>query len=159
LFGSLEVDLIYLFHFLLNETQELTFHTPIYQKILEVYQIEIKLGKIPAESFFLHHENQDIKTEVINLVTDNSRLSENWEKKHKIIAPDKDEFLSHVVYTNLLRLKFRTIKKVQKEALEKVKEAQESGNVEAETESMKVWMELKKEEMELAKLLGNVMRE
>ncbi len=106
-----------------------------------MYQREISQGNEIDHNYFIEHADDSLKQVVIDLMTESWCLSENWHKKHKIFIPEKDENLSSVVYTNLLRLKFRVLKKLCKESIEMMKMAKTAEEVD---EAQLIYMELKK---------------
>ncbi|MBX2841637.1 MAG: DNA primase [Flammeovirgaceae bacterium] len=138
-------------HFLISEIDQISFSTPVYRKILEVYKIEIGKGNFVDARFFIHHSDTEIKNEVVNLISEKGIISETWGKKFKIIVPEKDAKLHQVVYGNILRLKYRTIRKLCAESMDLLKNARGEEEV---MENQKIYFELKQQENELAKELG-----
>ena len=68
-------------------------------------------------------------------------------------VPKERENLKTVVFTNILRLKFRVIRNLIGQNMKDLKIA---GTNEEQHKHQKIHDELKKSEMEIAKLLGNV---
>jgi DNA primase len=139
--------------FLFSEIAEIEIKTPVYQRIVHIYQEEFFRGSLPDEMYFLHHIEEDIKQEAIKLLADRGSISEHWEGKHKIFVPKKDNALEKVVITNLLRLKYRHIQKLCEESFEMLKNAQ---TIDEQIETQKIYMELLQQKKELAKELGMV---
>jgi DNA primase len=101
----------------------------------------------------MHEGDEDLKREVVDLITEKWALSENWGLMHGIIAPGKDANLSSVIYSNLMRVKFHALGKLCKEALDMLGKAT---NEEEETVAQMVFLELKKEQAAIGKQLGIV---
>ncbi|GAB4331756.1 MAG: DNA primase [Flammeovirgaceae bacterium] len=139
--------------YLFNEIAGIEIKTPIYQRIINIYQEEFFKGNLPDEMYFLHYIEEDIKQEAIKLLENRGAVSKYWEKKHKIIVPKKDSSLEKVVITNILRLKYRHIQKLCEESFEMLKNAQ---TIEEQIEIQKIYMELLQQKKELAKELGIV---
>ena len=141
-----------LYHYILEEIEQLEFNDEISKKIISEFSEALKEGKILDTTYFTRHPDQQIKQLIVDMVTEKNVISENW-KKHHIIVPEKDAKLHQVVYSNVLRLKYRTLKKMCQESMELLGNAK---SVEEETEALQVFQTLKQQENELAKFLGIV---
>lgn len=142
-----------LYDHLLEELEDIEFQTPLYQEILLLYKNTIAAGKIPAPDLFIKNGSPEIRKEVINLIADRYEISQNWKDKFKINIPREKEILNSVIYTNVLRLKFRMLQKLVDENMKELKQAQEP---DLQEKLLNVHMALKKTEMELAGHLGIV---
>ncbi len=141
-----------LIKYFLAEVEEIKFTNPIYFEILEIFKDRLKEGEIIDGDYLLQHGSEKIKKTVVEFMTNKYELSENWEKKYKIHIPKENEILRDVTYTNILRLKFRIIQHLIQEESLKLKEASDS-EVDHYLDEIS---ELKKIEMDIAKVLGNV---
>ena len=92
----------------------------------------------------------EVKTEIIDLLTERYEISNLWMDKFQIHVPTEEEILPDVAYTNLLRLKYRVIKKLIAENREELRMA----GSEDQQKLLQVDVALKKSRNEIAKLLG-----
>jgi len=152
-YGFNEIEEKYqLYHHYFEELEEIEFQHPAYSKIFEIFKEQVAQGNVPTTEYFMHHCPPDIVKTVIDMTSSPYALSENWER-YKIMVPRETDLINNSVYTNILRLKFRLIKKMilkNNEALKAEKDP------EKQIELMKVTQELKKAEMEYARPLGIV---
>lgn len=138
--------------YLLQEIGEIEFQTPVYQRILTMYQRALQAGILPNAEFLLSTEDTQIKSEVAGLMTQKYEISVLWEKRHQIFTRSEGDDLSKTVYNSVLRLKRKAVKKMLDEAKLKIKEA-EAGEVPA---LQTVYMELKQYQIEIDRQLGTV---
>lgn len=143
--------------YLLQETSELNFETPVFRKILNLYQTALSNKLIPQPDFFLSSEDQEVKTEIIGMITRKYELSTLWESRHQIFTHHEADDLAKTVYDNVLHLKKKVIKKLLEEAGQKIKEAEtEKLDEPIISERLEIYMELKKFQIEIDKQLGIV---
>lgn len=143
--------------YLLQETADLTFQTPIYDKILSIYKKALSETILPQPEYFFQHQDTDVKKEVINMITRKYELSTLWESRHQIFTHHEADDLAKTVYDSILHLKKKVIKKMLEEAKVKIKEAeQEKAEENIITERLGVYMELKKFQVEIDRQLGIV---
>jgi DNA primase len=143
--------------YLLQETEELDFETPVYSKVLQIYKEALKEGVLPQPDYFLKHDDSEIKKTVINLITRKYELSSLWESRHQIFTHHEADDLAKTVYDSILHLKKKVIKKMLEEAKAKIKEAELEKSGEAIiSERLAIFMELKKYQVEIDKQLGIV---
>lgn len=143
----------YLIDYFLNESEEIQFANNTYRKIMELFKAQLRNGKIIDQQTLLNHQDEDIRKTTVDLVMEKYEVSDNWYKKYKIHVPRETEFLKNVTYTNILRLKFRIIQRLIWEESQKLKEATDEARIDRLLEEIE---ELKKVEVEIAKILGNV---
>ncbi|MGK7394216.1 MAG: DNA primase [Candidatus Cyclobacteriaceae bacterium M3_2C_046] len=143
----------HLYRYLLDELEEIEFNHPVYSRILTIFKEHLAQGQVIDAEFLIKNGSEEIKAAVIDLVTDKYELSQNWLEKYNIYVPREADNLKNVVFTNIVRLKFRVVRKLIEQNL---KEMSNQENQEEQIHFMKVHTELKKSEMELARLLGNV---
>ncbi len=138
--------------YLLNELEEIEFVTPAYREILDTYKQELSKGNIIDSNYFVEKGTEQVKREVIDLITNKHELSENWSK-HSIFVPSPEDVLDNMVYVTVLRLKYNLVKKLITENVEKLKTAQ--GDAE-EQKLQQIHTKLKESEVEIGKSLGIV---
>ncbi|MEQ9403675.1 MAG: DNA primase [Cyclobacteriaceae bacterium] len=144
----------YLIDYFLNESDEIQFTNVTYRKIITYFKEKLREGEIIDGENLLSHPDEDVRRTVVDLVADKYEISENWKEKYKIHVPRETEFLRDVTYTNVLRLKFRIIQHLIKEENQKLRSAKNEGEVDELLDEIN---ELKKVEVEIAKILGNVL--
>jgi len=143
--------------YLLQETEELDFQTPVYAKILVLYKNALMEGILPQPEYFLQHDDTEVKKEVIHMITRKYELSTLWESRHQIFTHHEADDLAKTVYDSILHLKKKVIKNMLDEAKTKIKEAElEKADETIITERLSVYIELKKYQVEIDKQLGIV---
>ena len=154
LYGGEEIDGGgYVFEYIFGELQQIKMVSPVLKTIWDSYKEEVEKGNFPDDRFFLRHANEDVKQIVVDLIAEKDILSDNWNTKHKVFVPNKDDNKAHVMYTSILRLKFRALKRMSEEAMELLKAPL---TIDEQLEAMKVYQKLKGEQDQLAKYLGIV---
>ena len=142
-----------LHQYFFQELADLEFKTPSYQTIMDLLKSCIESqGRVDAQTL-LENARGPIKLEIINLLSEKYEISSYWMDKFQIYVPQEQEILSDVAYSNLLRLKYRVIKKLIDENREELKQVKA---LDQEQKLLQVDLELKKSRNELAKLLGIV---
>ncbi|MBL3655581.1 DNA primase [Fulvivirga sediminis] len=153
-YGFNEIEEEYhLYNYLLEQLEEVEFITPIYKEILEEFKKELANGKVVDGQYFIQNGSPEVKKLVVDLISERHEISNNWNDKYEIFVPRENDILENVVFTNVLRLKFRVIQQLVIDNLAKMKEAKDA---ETEEYHFKIHAELKKSEMEIAKSLGIV---
>jgi len=143
--------------YLLNEIVGVTITTPINKRIIAFYQEALSKGIYPQPEYFLGLQDQEIKQEVIHLITQKHDISSLWEVKHKIFTAHESDDLAKSTHDNILRFKQKIIKNMLDEAKVKIKEIELRGSMEEELNSeLMVYMELKKILIEIDNQLGIV---
>ncbi|MDO9553252.1 DNA primase [Rhodonellum sp.] len=143
--------------YLLQETAELNFETPVFVNILVIYKKALSDGLLPRPEYFLDSPDPEVKKEVINMITRRHEISKLWEDRHQIFTPDEADDLAKSVYDSILRLKQKVLKKMLEEAIHKIKEGEaQKASDEEISQSQMVYMELKKFQVEIDRQLGIV---
>ena len=73
----------------------LKFEDPSLQYIFDEFAVALEKNIILDESHFLNHPESNVRSLVIDIISSNFQLSENWEKKHNILTPSEDKRLSY----------------------------------------------------------------
>ncbi|WP_338219004.1 DNA primase [Algoriphagus sp. oki45] len=143
--------------YLLSETEGIDFQTPLYQKILAEFRKTLAKQEVPGIEFFTGHPDEEMKKEVIDLITPRHEISTHWHERFQIFITTESDDLASTAFKNVLRLKRRLVKKMLEEAKSKIKEGEESGqDMEKIHELLQVFMELKKVQFEIDRELGIV---
>ncbi|MEB2785818.1 DNA primase [Algoriphagus persicinus] len=148
---------IHLCQYLLSETEELEFTTPIYIKILNLYRQSLLQGEIPTSEYFIGLGDQEVQKEVIDLVTVRYEISSHWVDTHQIIINMESDDLTLTGFKSILRLKRKMVQKLMEEAKGKIKNAESEHLDDAKVnEFQMIYFELKKVQLEIDRELGIV---
>ncbi|WP_224995679.1 DNA primase [Cesiribacter sp. SM1] len=142
-----------LHRYLLQEVAEIDFQTPVYREILDLYRRQLESGQVINEQYLLQHGSTAVKEVVADLSISRYELSEAWQERHNIYTTQETDHLEKAALQNILRLKFRLVRTLIRENQQQLHTA---GTPEEVDQILLVHQELKKAEMELAGLLGNV---
>ncbi len=152
-YGFNEIENKYRLHdHYLEELEGLEFTDGLHIEILETFKRNIEKGDVITADYFIKNGSDKVKKYVIDLISDQYEVSENW-KRYSIFVPREIDVLDNSVYTNLLRFKFNRIKKLISNIKEDLKEETDMNKVE---ELLKIQMELDKAKLEFARPLGIV---
>ena len=66
-------------------SDELQVQNEAYKRIFDEFLDGLEQGLVISEKQFTQHENTDLSRIVIDIATPKDMVSENWEKKHKIL--------------------------------------------------------------------------
>lgn len=139
--------------YFLNEIEDIEFENKNYLKIIEVFKNEFKKNRVIDINHFLDGKYKDIKEDVIDLSANKYEISKQWKDKFNIHVSDEIDSLKKTTYTNILRLKFRLIRKMIKDNMQNLSK---SDMVNIDKETIELHSKLKSAEIEIAKQLGNV---
>lgn len=154
---KLDVQDLHFCHYMLTEIADVTFQTPVYQKMLLVYRESVDLGNVPTDALFLNHGDAEIRQEAIALITQRHEVSTHWKDKFQIFIHLESDDLANTAFKSILRLKRRLLQKLMEEAMEKIKEAEKLQFDEAKMrELLEMYLELKNFKLKIDKELGIV---
>ncbi len=148
-----DLEEVRLIDYFLSEADEIQFTNPTYRKILNIFKERLKEGEIIDGAYLISTGDELIKSTVVDLLAHPYEVSANWNDKYKIHVPKEIEQLKDVTFTNILRLKFRIIQQLIEEESSKLKNISETTEVDRMLDEIN---ELKKIEMDIANILGNV---
>ncbi len=140
----------HLYEFLLKELEDVEFQTPIYNAILEIFKNQLKEGHIIDSDYYIQNSPEEIKNEIIDLITQRYEISDNWRNK-KIYVPREEELLNRSAYENIIRLKHKIIKKLLEDNMKEIKRLRDDDEIER---LQRVNIELNKINLDLARNLG-----
>jgi DNA primase len=154
---KLDDEELHLCQYLMSETAEIVFVTPIYQKILKIYRGSLTKGEIPTTDFFVSNPDAEVKQEVIDLISPRHEVSVHWHDRYQIFITTESDDLAGTAFKSMLRLKRRLVHKMMEEAKQKIKSAeQEHVDADQVFELQQVYFELKKVQLQIDKELGIV---
>ncbi|MGZ3864014.1 MAG: DNA primase [Bacteroidia bacterium] len=100
---------------------ELSFIDPVYQMFLYEFMLQMQGGKIPSETYFTNHNNPNISSTAINLITTKDSLSDNWKGRHNIYISHETDNLKKTIDHDLFAYKEKRLQKLIREETEKLK--------------------------------------
>ena len=154
---KLDVQELHFCQYILSEIEEVSFQTPIYQKMIQLYRDGIALGQVPSDDLFLSHVDAEIRQVAIAMITQRHEVSANWKDKFQIFVVLESDDLANTAFKSILRLKRRLLQKMMEEAMAKIKEAEQLQlEVEKVSELLEFYLELKKVKLKIDKELGIV---
>ena len=139
--------------YFLNEIEDVEFNNKNYLKIIKIFKEEFENNNVIDINYFLNENFRDIKDDIIDLSTSKYEISDKWKNKYNIHVTEETDTLKQTTYTNILRLKFRLIKKMIKDNLKNLNNINDSN---LEKEILAIHNKLKSAEIEIADKLGNV---
>ena len=139
--------------YFLNEIEDVEFENKNYLEIIEVFKREFKKDKIIDINYFLTDEFAALKDDIIDLSANKYEISKQWRDKFNIHVSEETDSLKKTTYTNILRLKFRLIRKMINDNMQNLNN---SDKVNIDEETIKMHNKLKSAEIDIAKKLGNV---
>ena len=139
--------------YFLNEIEDVEFENKNYLEIIEVFKREFKKDKIIDINYFLTDEFAALKDDIIDLSANKYEISKKWRDKFNIHVSEETDSLKKTTYTNILRLKFRLIRKMINDNMQNLNT---SDKVNIDEETIKLHNKLKSAEIDIAKKLGNV---
>ena len=139
--------------YFLNEIEDVEFENKNYLKIIEVFKREFKKDRIIDINYFLTDEFSMLKDDIIDLSANKYEISKQWKDKFNIHVSEETDSLKKTTYTNILRLKFRLIRKMINDNMQNLNT---SDKVNIDEETIKLHNKLKSAEIDIAKKLGNV---
>lgn len=116
----------YILHALLGD--EIEFTTPAYQEIFMLYNTYLKDDKILPQQALIQHENDVIKNIAIDVLSTKYELND-WSK-HNIVVSTENEQLQLAVINSVHAFKLTKVKHLIKQTQEKLKNADETEQLE-----------------------------
>lgn len=154
---TLDQEDLHLCDYLLAETQDLEFETPVYEKILLTYRQILRRGEVPSVDLFIRQKDEEMRQVIIDLVTPRHEVSNHWHERHQIFINTESDNLSLTGFKSILRLKRRVVQKMMEEAKQKIKSAESDLEADVKIDELqKIYFELKKVQLEIDKELGIV---
>ncbi len=142
--------------YLLEEVADVEFSIPVHQRIVDEFQKSLGEGKVLSSGHFIQHEDSEIQDLTINFLAQEHEVSPAWEEKHQLIIINENDQLGKVAYMSLTRLKWRKVRVMLKKLSEEIHILEKEGKENEAIELLEKVMHLKKVEMDIAKILGNV---
>ena len=139
--------------YFLNEIEDIEFENKNYLKIIDVFKKEYNQNNVIDINYFLSEKYKDLKDDIIDLSANKYEISKQWKDKFNIYVSEETDTLKKTTYTNILRLKFRLIRKMIKDNMQNF---DKSDKTKIDEDILKLHNKLKSAEIDIAKKLGNV---
>jgi len=152
--NNFSIDRLSFIKYFLNEIEDVKFTNQNHLDIIKCFKKSLLDKKLLDISYFLNHNDNNLKNEVIDLLSSKYELSENWIKKYKITTIEEKEILKKASLNSVLRLKFRLIQKMIDNNIQLLNT--DNLSEKQEKEIINDHQKLKKIEVEIANELGNV---
>ena len=104
--------------YFLNEIEDIEFENKNYLKIIDVFKKEYNQNNVIDINYFLSEKYKDLKDDIIDLSANKYEISKQWKDKFNIHVSEETDTLKKTTYTNILRLKFRLIRKMIKDNMQ-----------------------------------------
>ncbi|WP_345226006.1 DNA primase [Hymenobacter koreensis] len=140
--------------YLLGQTDETPFRTPIYADLLHLCRETLAAGRFPDARELVRHNRADIRAAISDLVTDPWELSPNWIT-HSIYVPREIDLLQQACDNAILRLNKCNVERELGDCLEAMNQLDPS-NIDEYLAQMAIYKSLKQLDMQLAGLLGTI---
>jgi DNA primase len=119
-----------LLDFMLTELEEVVFVNETYRTIYETFRSESEAGTVPEIFHFMEKGTEEVRKVVAELITPRYETSKYWSEKYHIYFPHEREMMDVVAYKNVLRMKYRHIKKMIETNLKDLKTASDASEQE-----------------------------
>ncbi|WP_400191063.1 DNA primase [Hymenobacter sp. B81] len=140
--------------YLLGQTDETPFRTPIFADLLHLCRETLAAGKFPDARELVRHPRADIRAAISDLVTDPWELSPNWIT-HSIYVPREIDLLQQACDNAVLRLNKCNVERELADCLDAMNQL-DPGNIDEYLAQMSIYKSLKQLDMQLAGLLGTI---
>jgi DNA primase len=139
----------YIFDQITND--ELYFENPLYALIFQTFS---NSETTIDDSYFLHHENEQVKQLVVDLMTFPYSISENWQEKGiRIKKEHEEDKLSQIVSECLLAFRLCKLEKMIDELREKLKTEKSEENAQILVAQLAKYQKVR---VQISNLLGRV---
>lgn len=99
---------------------EIVFDHPVWNKIYEVFRQAATQGSpMPGQEFFIYHDDPEVRSSVITLVTSPYQLSKNWQDHHIFIKVESEK-LNQAIDEVINSFRFRKIEVMMDQAKERL---------------------------------------
>ncbi|UCG26674.1 MAG: DNA primase [Bacteroidales bacterium] len=142
--------------FIVNEitNDELKLDNPVFKQIFEEYQHHLNEQKPLDQKYFINHPDQSIRDKSAELLSISYDLSKIW-RKHENYIPTEEMNLQEILPETLIAFKNERIKIAILDIQNRIKQAQETNNLEQVEELQERFIILTNLKKQLSKDLGD----
>ncbi len=144
----------YLAEFFLSEIEDLDFDNTTYNKIIQLFKQALSQNELLTTKQLMDLNDDEINKCIVDLTMKKHETSALWAEKYNIYIPEEEDILNDLTINNILRLKLHVIKRQIRDNMKMMQSLDEE---EAMNELLERHQHLKTMEMEIAKVLGNVL--
>lgn len=113
----------YIVEELLND--ELQVNNPAYQRIFDEFLDGLEKGLVVSDKHFIQHQDADLSQIVIDISTPKDVVSDNWEKKHRILPTLEIHRMKEAAQQSVAMFKLRVLENMIIDNQEKLKKSLE----------------------------------
>ncbi|ARS36141.1 DNA primase [Pontibacter actiniarum] len=106
--------------YMLEQLEDVEFEIPIYVKLYNLILRQFNQGYVVKGEDLVNDPDEEIRSEVIELISNRYDLSHNWET-HQIYVPNEEDLLMYGIERAILRLKRMKVQILLKAELEKLR--------------------------------------
>ncbi|GAB3820104.1 DNA primase [Pontibacter rugosus] len=138
--------------YMLEQLEDVEFNIPIYVTLYQKMEQILQQGGLVRAEELVNDPNEEIRSEVIDLVSSRYDLSHNWETHH-IFVPQEEDLLMYGIERAILRLKRVNVQMLLKTEMEKLRLVTDPAE---QDHQLNYILNLKSFETQLGELLGIV---
>lgn len=109
---------------ILRNLSDVEIDHPVYARVVEAYRDGFAQGIFLPQSFFIQHEDPEIRQLAIDLLHSPYELSDNWEKMHDVPITDKQFLARKDIVKAISLLKLKKILRMKYDVETRLKELQ-----------------------------------
>jgi DNA primase len=143
----------YIGPYIITNLSDISFTNTLYARVVKYYHDELENGRMPSEKHFIQHQDAEIASLAVGLISSPYNLSENWYNMHNITVPNETDKLKGTVMGAIFHLKKKKISTIIAEKQKAIQEETDENNV---TILMKEYLNLKEVEKYISNYLGSV---
>lgn len=141
--------------YVMREMEDISFQTPVYQRILADFRENWQQGKTLTGKDFMDYQDPEIQRLAVDMMIEKYTISENWFGKFDIHVPHESENLMEEAHSQVLRLKQEVVKGMLAENQKAIAAAT---SFDEQMQLLRVQKQYKELEKQIADILGNVVR-
>jgi len=143
----------YIGPFMVAELSDVEFENPESKNVVQIYQQELENGRLPDESFFIHHSDRSVADLAVSMVSTPYILSENWYEKHKILVSDEQDNMKATILGAIFHLKKRKVDQILEGIRRELQKTTSNDDVDI---LLNQYQHMKKVEKHISDFLGSV---
>lgn len=143
----------YIAPYIIGNLADVSFDSPICNRILDEYKKALENGTLPSEQDFIKHDDHEIADLAISMVSSPYILSENWYAKRKIYVRNESENLRATILGGIFHLKKRKVDRILKKIREDIQLETDADN---QAILMRHYLQVKEVEKGISMFLGSV---
>lgn len=143
----------YIGPFMISEMSDVEFENPESKNLVDIYRQELENGRLPDETFFIHHPNRSVADLAVSMVSTPYVLSENWYGKHKILVSNEQDNMKATILGAIFHLKKRKVDQILEGIRRELQKTTSNNDVDI---LLNQYQHMKKVEKNISDFLGSV---